>query len=46
MLTENVEIDGVVYKEIEPGKMQLVEWKNEIQVNEEIRIPETVTYGG
>ncbi|MEY8391740.1 leucine-rich repeat domain-containing protein, partial [Lachnospiraceae bacterium 45-W7] len=45
-LTENVEIDNVVYKEIEPGKMKLVEWKAEIESAAEIVIPGTVTYNG
>ncbi len=29
-LTESVNLEGVVYKEIEPGKMQLVEWAKRI----------------
>lgn len=47
ILTENVEIDGVLYKEIEPGKMQIVQWAEEELVNfAEIVIPGTVTYDG
>lgn len=46
MLTESVNLEGVVYKEIEPGKMQLVEWQKEIAWQEKIEIPETVTYDG
>ena len=45
-LTESVNLEGVVYKEIEPGKMQLVEWAKNISWKEVIEIPETVTYDG
>lgn len=46
MLTESVNLDGVVYKEIEPGKMQLVEWQKNISWQEKIEIPETVEFDG
>lgn len=46
MLTESVNLEGVVYKEIEPGKMQLVEWTKDISWDEVIGIPEIVTYDG
>ena len=45
-LLESVNLEGVVYKEIEPGKMQLVEWGQEIAWNATVTIPETVTFDG
>ncbi len=45
-LLGSVNLEGVVYKEIEPGKMQLVEWTNKIPYMSTVEIPETVEFAG